>query len=251
MKNQLALFWLFVLFLGSTLSLLFKSSIQLHHLERSFQNGHDAFGRPLFPLSLNAIAQSFILILPIAFGLIFFSIVIGSMLSLGNKKSFFRIGTQTVLDVLNSLPSFLIALALSTLGFATPIVVSIASVTIVVPYLVRYFEGTLISLIHREYYKSTIALGSNVYHRMIYLIAPELWDRTKVILPYLLSRLLLLETSLTFLGVGTYSSDQTWGQLISEGREYMIESPEIMCYAAIPLIFTLGSFHLLTSDQSR
>jgi len=70
-----------------------------------------------------------------------------------------------------------------------------------------------------------------------------------VIAPFLVTRLLLLETSLSFLGLGQVSEHETWGRLIYQGRDYLTEAPWILVIFSFPLCITLFSLHLISRDD--
>ena len=93
------------------------------------------------------------------------------------------------------------------------------------------------------------ALGATPLQIFFRHYFPELLQLLKAVLPFLITRLLLVETSLSFLGLGTVASHDTWGRLLYQGKDYLIEAPWILIIGAIPLSFTLFSFHSLTRQD--
>jgi peptide/nickel transport system permease protein len=244
-----ALVWLLGLAAwAGSIALFHADQVESHDLTRALHPGFDAFGRDCLELTLIAAWQSFSLLLPMSMVLIAVALLLVFVRFLGGKRLDFIF--RSALDTISSLPGLLIALALSAFfeeqrwGFVIACAIS------VVPYLIRFYEGQVTDLQARTYYQSTVAIGASPAHLYRRYIIPELLTGTTSIFPFLMTRLILIETSLSFLGLQSFSTGETWGRLLYQGKDYLLEAPWIIAAVGTPLFLTLLAFHLL-SDPER
>lgn len=244
-----ATLWLLGLASWAGYTALFRAtSPEAHDLARALQPGFDAFGRDCLSLTLAAAWQSFGTLVPMSVILVGIALVFVFARFIAGKRVEFVF--RSVLDTISSLPGLLIALALSAFfeeqrwGFAIACAIS------VVPYLIRYYEGQVTELQSRDFYLSTVAMGASPAHLYRRYIIPELLTGTGSIFPFLMTRLILIETSLSFLGLQSFASGETWGRLLYQGKDYLLEAPWIIAAVGTPLFLTLLAFHLL-SDPER
>ncbi len=241
--------WLILFVCSATIASFFTVEIEAHVLTRVLHFGFDAFGRNCFLLALTAAFESFKIVIPIGVVCIATSLCLCLIGISKNRK--LKLIWDTLIDTLSSLPGFLIALALSVFLSNQFYTLLLAASLLVVPYLVRFFESQMIHLQANDFIKSAEALGANSIHIFLKHLLPELWASTLAILPFLFTRLLLIETSLAFLGLSHSSQSETWGRLMLQGKDYMLEAPWISLFCGLPLFLTLLSFHLLSRvDQS-
>jgi peptide/nickel transport system permease protein len=155
------------------------------------------------------------------------------------------------LDFLSALPGFLIALAFGIFlpDAAGPFL--LGSLLLAAPTLTRFFESQLRHLRFEPYIQAAEALGAGPLHLWIRHYQPELLRMLRAILPFLALRLILLETSLGFLGLQQVPEHETWGRMLHQGKDYLIEAPWILHWAAVPLALTLASFHLLSREDPQ
>jgi peptide/nickel transport system permease protein len=125
----------------------------------------------------------------------------------------------------------------------------VAALFLLIPYLIRFYEGQIQSLLTKQYVFQSIALGAKSLHLFRLHILPELISATRAILPFLITRLLIIETSLTFVGTKQPSTVTTWGELLHLGKDYLLEAPWISFFGSLPLFLTLFSLHLISKGK--
>ncbi|HKH02925.1 MAG TPA: ABC transporter permease, partial [Bradyrhizobium sp.] len=59
------------------------------------------------------------------------------------------------------------------------------------------------------------------------------------------ARAIALEATLSFLGLGAVPPTPTWGNIMAEGRQYMIEAPWIITIPGVALMITVMGLNLL------
>lgn len=245
----LAALWLIALAAwGARIALAEPTAVEAHDLARALSPGFDAFGRACLSLTAVAAWRSFALLVPMSFLLIGLSLVAAfARFASGGRFDFvFR----SVLDTVTSLPGLLIALAISAFLERQGWAFALACAISLIPYLLRYYEGQVSELQGRMYYQSSIALGAGSAHLYRRYIVPELVTSTISVFPFLMTRLILIETSLSFLGIQSFVEGESWGRLLYQGKDYLLEAPWIIASVGVPLFLTLLAFHLL-SDPER
>jgi peptide/nickel transport system permease protein len=151
----------------------------------------------------------------------------------------------------SSLPGLLISLALSAFLPHQWIAFALACALILLPYLIRFFQSLQSKVTQSMPYRAAWALGATPPYLFQRYLIPELMTGLRSIWPSLMARLVLIETSFSFLGIAPKSGVDTWGRLLYQGRDFLLEAPWMIASVALPLFFTLLSFHLLTeSEQS-
>ena len=245
--KRFAQIWLFCFLLAAVLAHFKQAVFEVHHLPQTLHFGRDAFGRDCIPLLLSAAFESICAIIPVAGFCLFLSFLISLLISFSNPKGAFVI--KVMLDTLSSLPGFLFALALGVFFPDSEATLVLAAFFMIFPWLTRFFESHLTVLKLKEYVDASRALGASKLAIFITHLLPELLKLLVVIAPFLVTRLLLLETSLSFLGLGQVSEHETWGRLIYQGRDYLTEAPWILVIFSFPLCITLFSLHLISRDD--
>jgi peptide/nickel transport system permease protein len=245
--KKFGILWLSIFFAGIVFAHFKQNGIEAHALSETLHFGKDAFGRDCLGLVLVGAYESFQLVLPIGMLCLIASFFTASLISFAGEKSSFAL--KAFLDTLSSLPGFLVALALSVFFPNSEITLLIASFFMIFPWLTRFLESHLITLKLSDHVLSAKALGSNSLDIFLRHLLPDLGRLLISVLPYLVTRLLLIETSLSFLGIGTVPEHETWGRLLYQGRDYLTEAPWILTIAGLPLCLTLFSLHLITRDD--
>lgn len=239
--------WLLFFAVASLLALAFEKPIQAHHLEQALQFGFDPYGRNCILLTLNAATQSLLEILPIGILCLIFSFFLSTFCFVRN--SVFQFFWNTFWETIHSLPGFIIAISLTAFLPMSVMTFPLAVLFLLIPYLIRFYEGQIQSLLAQEYIAQAVALGATPFHLFRIHIVPELFQATRAILPFLITRLLIIETSLTFVGTKQPSNITTWGELLYQGKDYLLEAPWISVFTAVPLFLTVFSFHLISRNE--
>ncbi|MPN59582.1 Glutathione transport system permease protein GsiD [bioreactor metagenome] len=60
-----------------------------------------------------------------------------------------------------------------------------------------------------------------------------------------IASVIILESSLTFLGFGAQPPQSTWGSILNEGRTYILKAPHISTYPGLAIMLTVLSFNLM------
>lgn len=149
------------------------------------------------------------------------------------------------MDVILSFP--LVILALGIIAVLGPSITNLIFTIGVVytPTFVRLVNGSVLSAKHNEYVLAARALGSKDPRILFGHILPNIVAPIIVQTSLTLSTAILIESALSFLGVGTQPPTPSWGAMISESRTMMEIAPWTVIYPGIVLSLTVIGLNLL------
>lgn len=199
--------------------------------------GYDPFGVPLHIRILDGAFFSISTSLISASISIFISITI-STLQLYSPKAISNFIQKFVLGLL-AFPGLLLAIL-----FAVILPPSNSSVIIVLTLTSwagssRVFYGIMKSNLEDEYIHASKAFGASSFWIFKTHLLKKLMPFIYLQFIFIFTGTLLAESSLSFLGIGTPLDSPSWGRLIAQGRQYLIEAPHLSIYPGITLFLTL------------
>jgi peptide/nickel transport system permease protein len=156
--------------------------------------------------------------------------------------------TESVLmrftDVVLSFPILLFCIAL--IAITGP---STRNVVLVIAfgywtYLARIVRGLVLSLKEREFVTAARTLGVRHVTILWRHVLPHLMPAVIVYSTLGVATSILIEASLSYLGIGVPLPQASWGQMIAEGQQYFQVAPWLLIFPGIALILTVLAFNL-------
>ena len=92
----------------------------------------------------------------------------------------------------------------------------------------RLVRGETFSIRSREYIISARAAGASPARIMLAHILPNVFSITIVTLARNIGIVILIESNLSFLGLGVQPPTATWGNMLSKSREFFIVAPHLV-----------------------
>lgn len=92
----------------------------------------------------------------------------------------------------------------------------------------RLVRGETLAIRAREYIVSAKAVGASDFRVMQVHILPNVFSLTVVTLARNIGIVMLIEASLSFLGLGVQPPTATWGNMLSKSREFITKAPHLM-----------------------
>jgi len=150
-----------------------------------------------------------------------------------------------VVDILYALP-FIFFVILLVVFFGRDFVLMFIAVGAVEWLdMARIVRGQTLSLKHREFVDAAKALGVSVFGILRRHIVPNLLGPVVVYMTLLVPRVILLESFLSFLGLGVQEPMTSWGVLISEGARNIQGAPWMLIFPSLFLTATLYALNFI------
>jgi peptide/nickel transport system permease protein len=178
---------------------------------------------------------------------------------LGTIAGFFRGWTDTVLaravDVVLSVPILLLGLGIGaacsvrgclggTINTGTGVIIFLIAL-VNWTYIFRIVRGLVLSLREREFVEAARSLGASNGRIMFREVLPNIVAPVIVYATLLIPLNILLEASLSFLGVGVRPPTASWGQMIAAATPIFNTAWWYMTFPGLALLFTVLAFNLL------
>ncbi len=150
-----------------------------------------------------------------------------------------------VMDALMAFPAIMLAVAVTAaLGpSATNVVIALAAVY--VPRTARIVRASVLVVREMDYVQAAKALGAGHVRIILRHILPNSLGPLVVQLTFVFAYAVLSEAALSFLGMGPPPPTPTWGNIISDGRDYLREAPWICLYPGLAISITVLGLNLL------
>lgn len=118
------------------------------------------------------------------------------------------------------------------------------------PRFARIVRGAVLSVRGLEYIEAARAIGASHFRVMVHHILPNILSAIVVYASFELARMILLEATLSFLGLGVQPPTPTWGGMISDGKKYIALSWSVSLFPGIAIASIILAFNIL-GDELR
>ena len=153
--------------------------------------------------------------------------------------------TMRVMDVLLSLPPFVMAIAVTAVLGPSMTNVMVAIGLVYSPTFARVARGPTLAIVQRPFIEAARALGAPGWRIVLRHVLPNVTAPILVQATVSLSQAILLEAALSFLGLGTQPPTPSWGLMLSNARQYMLIDPWIAVLPGFAIALTVLGFNLL------
>lgn len=190
--------------------------------------------------------------LSVGFFAVIISMVIGT--TLGILAGYFRgkvdFMISSIIDIMMAFPFILLALAtIAVLGPSLLNMILVLGLTDWTQYA-RLVRGEVISLREQEFVQAGYALGSRHWRIIWKHLLPNCMPSVIVLATLALARAILMESSLSFLGLGVSSPTPSWGFMMSTGRPYISTAWWLATLPGLAILITVLGINL-AGDRIR
>lgn len=219
------------------------SSLMLAKPSKEHIFGNDGYGRDIFARVIYGGRTS----VGIALLATVASCIVGSIL--GAAAGYFGNKVDNVimrsLDIFMSVPDILFTMAVVYALGASFINLIVALTLAYFTNYVRLVRSEVLILAEQDYIEASSAGGANSMRIILSHILPNSIGVIIVNTTMNVAKIILYESTLSFLGLGMPSPQPEWGQMLSESREFMRNAPHLMIFPALAIIITACSINLV------
>ncbi len=176
-------------------------------------------------------------------------IAIALALPLGLIAGFFRGAVDSVImrvmDALFSFPPLVLALTVAALLGAGLNGTAIAISIVFVPSFVRLLRGEVIAVREEMFIESARSLGASSNRLIRRHIVPNVASPIIIQVALAMGFALLVEAGLSFLGLGEQPPTASWGNMLSEGYQFIFRTPWALIFPGLAIMLTVLSFNLV------
>lgn len=175
------------------------------------------------------------------------AVVIGVAMGLvaGYYRGVWDVIVMRFADVQLALPFILLAITFMAIiggGLANIIILMIVSQWVQYARLVR---GQVLTLREREFVLSARSFGVSDFNLIRHHLLPNLLGPVVVLMTLNVANNILLESSLTFLGLGVDPSTPSWGGMLADGRTYLQTAWWVSVFPGLAILLTVLGLNLL------
>jgi peptide/nickel transport system permease protein len=173
--------------------------------------------------------------------------VVGSLVGL--VAGFYRGTTDTVLtkliDVQLAFPFVLLAIAVvAVAGPSVPVLIVVLAIGAWVGHA-RIVRGLVLSLRERDYVQAALALGAGTPRVLFRHLLPEVLATIIVLATFDVGRIIILESTLSFLGLGVQPPTPSWGSDLRDAAVYVRQAWWTSVFPGIAIMLVVLAINLL------
>jgi peptide/nickel transport system permease protein len=155
-----------------------------------------------------------------------------------------------VMDLFFAFPPILLALGISAVLGAGVVTTVIAISVVYTPLFFRVMRASVLAERQLSYVEAAEAIGAGPWKILIRHILPNALSPMIVQVAVCLSYAVLIESALSYLGIGVQPPTPSWGTILNEGREFLTIAPWISLFPGLFIMVSVLAFNLV-SDGLR
>lgn len=205
--------------------------------------GNDTFGRD----TLSRVIWGARVSLFVAFTSILLAMIVGGVLGViaGYVGGRTDRTIMAVMDVLLSFPSLVMGLlVVAVLGPTLVNLIVAIAFTAIAPFA-RIARAPTLSIRNREFVDAARSFGMSDWRIMLRYILPNIADEVVVLGTLWLATAVRTEASLSFIGLGVRPPTPTWGGMIRDGFENMLDSPWLVVMPSLAILAVMIALNMI------
>lgn len=205
--------------------------------------GTDYFGRDNLSRIMHGCQVSLLVGIISTLGAMGIGVLIGTIAGYVGGK--IGIGLMRIVDLTMAIPLIMFALGLMAfLGEGTDKVIFVLSIAISPPFA-RIVRGRTMVVKSSDYVMAAKGLGLSDFRIIFRHILPNLIGPIIVLATLTLGSAIILEATLSFLGLGVTFTTPTLGSLVADGRAYFRTAPYLVLFAGLSITLIVLGINLL------
>jgi peptide/nickel transport system permease protein len=210
----------------------------VHHWMGTDQYGRDVFSRLIYGSRIS-----------LAVGLVAVSIYIFIGTFVGALAGYYGGVIDALLmrlvDILLCIPTFF--LILMVIAFVGPSIINIMIIIGLTSWtdVARLVRGEVLSLKEREFVQAAKVIGMTDFRIIFRHILPNAMGPILVVATLGIGGAILIESSLSFLGLGVQPPMPSWGNMLQEGKDHLTDAWWLVTFPGLAIFITVLGYNLL------
>ena len=150
-----------------------------------------------------------------------------------------------IIDTVLAMPGLVVLLLASVIFGGSLTIVSLSLGVLLIPPFARISRANTLNFAQREFVVAAKAMGARDLRIIVMEILPNVVLPVAAYALVLVAAAIVIEGSLSFLGLSVPSPTPSWGGMIAEGRENLEDSPHVSFIPAAFMFLTVLSFNLV------
>jgi ABC-type dipeptide/oligopeptide/nickel transport system permease subunit len=181
----------------------------------------------------------------------FVVVILGSAagMALGLIAGYFGGWIQAIvmrfIDTMMAFPMLILALLIaSLLGGGINNIIMALSFTMI-PAYARLMCGQVMTVRENDYILAARSMGASHSRIMLRHLLPNCFPPLIVMMTMMLGTTILAEAGLSFLGIGVQPPVATWGNMVSDGRQYLLTNPVLSFAPGLAIMLVVYGFNMV------
>jgi len=210
----------------------------LHHWMGTDQYGRDILSRLIYSARIS-----------LAVGLVAVSIYVFLGTTIGSIAGYYGGWVDGLLmrvtDIFLCIPTFL--LILMVIAFVGPSIINIMVVIGLTSWtdVARLVRGEVLALKEREFVQAARLIGMRDSRLIFRHILPNALGPVLVVATLGIGGAILIESSLSYLGLGVQPPTPSWGNMLEEGKEHLTDAWWLITFPGLAIFLTVLGYNLL------
>src|SRR5690606_29114283 len=150
-----------------------------------------------------------------------------------------------ITDLMMAFPALILAIALAAILRPSMWIVALVIALVNWVWIARVVYSQVLSLSEQEFVNAAVAIGASRMRVFFRHLFPHLVPTLIVWGTLGIASSVLLEASLSFLGVGVQPPTPSWGGIINESQSYFLDAPWLVAFPGAAILLTSLAFNLL------
>ncbi|GAB4334954.1 MAG: ABC transporter permease [Calditrichia bacterium] len=150
-----------------------------------------------------------------------------------------------ITDIMLAFPGILLAIGIMAILGPSLNNVIIALCIVGWKSYARLVRGEVLREKEREYILAAKALGYSHWRIILFHLLPNVLNPVLVMATMGMASMILSEASLSFLGLGTQPPTPSWGAMLSDGRQYLLEAAHLTTFPGLAIMLLVLGFTFL------
>ncbi|MBN2009100.1 ABC transporter permease [candidate division KSB1 bacterium] len=214
------------------------------HIFGTDKFGRDVFSRVLYGGRLSLMLAISVVVLSLIFGLLYGGVA-------AYAGGWIDTAMMRLLDFWLAFPAIFLIMTVVALFRPSP-----ASLVIILSAIgwmetARFVRADVLTLKNQEFIIAAQCLGYHPLRILLHHLLPNCWAPVLATAPLKVAEMILLESSLSFLGIGIQPPLASWGTIINDGRVALFDAWWISLFPGVFIMLTVIGFNFLGEGLRR